>query len=79
MWKSAPNARARFFCGKENNCPSEGLYTKERFCYDKENQQLQTKMSTENPGQTVVECGKAAGYIKMMGKKDVQSEQGIEQ
>ena len=36
-------------------------------------------MSTENPGQTVVECGKAAGYIKMMGKKDVQSEQGIEQ
>ena len=41
--KSAPNARARFFCGKENNGPSEGLYTKERFCYDKENQQLQTK------------------------------------
>ena len=26
-------------------------------------------MSTENPGQTVVECGKAAGYIKMVGKK----------
>ena len=95
--KSAPNARARFSCGKENNCLSEGLYTKERFCYDKENQQLQTKMSTENPGQTVVECGnadrisgadgeknkvecgKAAGYIKMVGKKDVQSEQGIEQ
>lgn len=25
------------------------------------------------------ECGKAAGYIKMVGKKDVQSEQGIEQ
>ena len=67
--KSAPNARARFSCGKENNCLSEGLYTKERFCYDKENQQLQTKMSTENPGQTVVECGKAAGYIKMVGKK----------
>ena len=67
--KSAPNARARFFCGKENNCPSEGLYTKERFCYDKENQQLQIKMSTEYPGQTVVECGKAAGYIKMVGKK----------
>ena len=66
--KSAPNARARFSCGKENNCLSEGLYTKERFCYDKENQQLQTKMSTENPGQTVVECGKAAGYIKMVGK-----------
>ena len=58
---------------------SEELYTKDRFCYDKENQQLQTKMSTENPGQTVVECGKAAGYIKMVGKKDVQSEQGIEQ
>lgn len=76
--ESAPNARARFSCGKENNCLSEGLYTKERFCYDKENQQLQTKMSTENPGQTVVECGKAAGYIKMVGKKDVQSEQGIE-
>lgn len=67
--KSAPNARARFSCGKENNCLSEGLYIKERFCYDKENQQLQTKMSTENPGQTVVECGKAAGYIKMVGKK----------
>ena len=67
--KSAPNARARFSCGKENNCLSEGLYTKERFCYDKENQQLQTKMPTENPGQTVVECGKAAGYIKMVGKK----------
>ena len=58
---------------------SEELYTKDRFCYDKENQQRQTKMSTENPGQTVVECGKAAGYIKMVGKKDVQSEQGIEQ
>ena len=26
-------------------------------------------MPTENPGQTVVECGKAAGYIKMVGKK----------
>ena len=52
---------------------------KKRFCYDKENQQLQTKMSTENPGQTVVECGKAAGYIKNGGEKDVQSEQGIEQ
>lgn len=77
--KSAPDARARFSCGKENNCLSEGLYTKDRFCYDKENRQLQTKMSTENPGQTVVECGKAAGYIKMVGKKDVQSEQGIEQ
>lgn len=51
--KSAPNARARFFCGKENNCPSEGLYTKERFCYDKENQQLQTEMLTEYPGQMV--------------------------
>ena len=48
---------------------SEELYTKDRFCYDKENQQLQTKMSTENPGQTVVECGKAAGYIKMVGKR----------
>ena len=58
---------------------SEELYTKDRFCYDKENQQLQTKMLTENPGQTVVERGKAAGYIKMVGKKDVQSEQGIEQ
>lgn len=33
--KSAPNARARFSCGKENNCLSEGLYTKERFCYIK--------------------------------------------
>ena len=63
----------------ENNCLPEGLYTNDRFCYDKENRQLQTKMSTENPGQTVVECVKAAGYIKMVGKKDVQSEQGIEQ
>lgn len=72
--ESAPNARARFFCSKENNCPSEGLYTKDRFCYDKENRQLQIKMLTENPGQTVVECVKAAGYIKMVGKKDVQSE-----
>ena len=76
--KSAPNARARFSCGKENNCLSEGLYTKERFCYDKENQQLQTKMSTENPGQTVVECGSSRIY-KNGGEKDVQSEQGIEQ
>ena len=53
---------------------SEELYTKDRFCYDKENRQLQIKMLTENPGQTVVECVKAAGYIKMVGKKDVQSE-----
>mgnify|MGYP004563602299 FL=1 len=69
--KSAPNARARFFCGKENNCPSEGLYTKERFCYDKENQQLQTKMSTENPGQTVAECGmwKSSRIYKDGGEK----------
>lgn len=51
--KSAPNARARFFCGKENNCPSEELYTKDRFCYDKENRQLQTEMLTEYPGQMV--------------------------
>ena len=48
--KSAPNARARFSCGKENNCLSEGLYTKDRFCYDKENRQLQTKMLTEIRG-----------------------------
>lgn len=41
--KSAPNARARFSCGKENNCLSEGLYTKERFCYDKENQRCRQK------------------------------------
>lgn len=51
--ESAPNARARFSCGKENNCLSEGLYTKERFCYDKENRQLQTEMLTEYPGQMV--------------------------
>ena len=38
-------------------------FTQKKDSYDKENQQLQTKMSTENPGQTVVECGKAAGYI----------------
>ena len=48
--ESAPDARARFSCGKENNCLSEGLYTKERFCYDKENRQLQTKMLTEIRG-----------------------------
>ena len=29
--KSAPNARARFSCGKENNCPSEGLYTNQAY------------------------------------------------
>lgn len=34
----------------ENNCLPEGLYTKDRFCYDKENQQLQTKMLTEIRG-----------------------------
>ena len=57
----------------KNSCQSEGLYTKDRFCYDKENRQLQTEMLTEHPGQTVgknkAECGKAAGYIKMVGKK----------
>lgn len=79
MWKSAPNARARFSCGKENNCLSEGLYTKERFCYDKENQQLQTKMSTENPGQDSGGMWKSGRIYKNGGEKDVQSEQGIEQ
>ena len=29
---------------------SEELYTKDRFCYDKENRQLQTEMLTEYPG-----------------------------
>lgn len=33
--------------------PSEELYTKDRFCYDKENRQLQTEMLTEYPGQMV--------------------------
>lgn len=37
----------------ENNCLPEGLYTKDRFCYDKENRQLQTEMLTEYPGQMV--------------------------
>ena len=32
---------------------SEELYTKDRFCYDKENRQLQTEMLTEYPGQMV--------------------------
>ena len=77
--KSAPNARARFSCGKENNCLSEGLYTKERFCYDKENQQLQTKMSTENPGADSGGMWKSSRIYKNGGEKDVQSEQGIEQ
>ena len=80
--KSAPNARARFSCGKENNCLSEGLYTKERFCYDKENRQLRQNVDGTSGAavdKNKAECGKAAGYIKMVGKKDVQSEQGIEQ
>ena len=29
---------------------SEELYTKDRFCYDKENRQLRQKMLTEHPG-----------------------------
>ena len=77
--KSAPNARARFSCGKENNCLSEGLYTKERFCYDKENQQLTDK----NVGLKIRgrQCGmwKSSRIYKNGGEKDVQSEQGIEQ
>lgn len=70
--KSAPDARARFSCGKENNCLSEGLYTKERFCYDKENRQLRQNVDGTSGAavdKNKVECGKAAGYIKMVGKK----------
>lgn len=47
--ESAPNARARF----PVQWSSEELYTKDRFCYDKENRQLQTEMLTEYPGQMV--------------------------
>lgn len=61
---------------------SEELYTKDRFCYDKENRQLRQNVDGTSGAavdKNKAECGKAAGYIKMVGKKDVQSEQGIEQ
>ena len=62
---------------------SEELYTKDRFCYDKRKSTAADRNADRISGadgeKNKVECGKAAGYIKMVGKKDVQSEQGIEQ
>ena len=48
--ESAPNARARFFLFSGHQ---KSFTRKNRFCYDKENRQLQTEMLTEYPGQMV--------------------------
>ena len=51
---------------------SEELYTKDRFCYDKENRQLRQNVDGTSGAavdKNKAECGKAAGYIKMVGKR----------
>lgn len=53
LWKARLMPGRAFPVAGENNCLPEGLYTKDRFCYDKENRQLQTEMLTEYPGQMV--------------------------
>ena len=53
----------------ENNCLPEGLYTKDRFCYDKENRQLQTKMLTEIRGRQWWNVEKQQDIYKWWGKK----------